>query len=157
MFGINNDTKLPEYTRLPSVKAGSEVTVLLTEAKETKGTKGHYAIFEGKISEVHKGDHAKGEGVKVLMSRLDDSRRIVNGTNYGQIEVMEFLKAANGGPFPKDNLAAAVKTFCDNIKGVAVKIVARTETADGKPYTERTFVSVGNQDLAAQRKTLESL
>lgn len=162
MFGINNETQLPDFTRLPDVSAGSEVTVLLTAAKETRGTKGHYAIFEGKISDVHKGDMVKGETVRVMMTRLDDSRRILrdkNGgeTNYGQIEVMEFLKTVNGGPFPKANLAEAVKTFCDNIEGVAVKIIARPETVDGKTFTKRTFVTVNNQDLATQKKLLGSL
>lgn len=159
MFGIDNKTQLPDYTRLPSIQPDSEVTVLLTEAKESKGTKGHYAIFEGKIAKVHKGNHTEGETVKVLMTRLDDNRRVINGTNYAQIEVMEFLKVANGSPFPKEGLAGAVKTFCENIRGVAVKVVARTETnpETGKPFAKRSFVSVGNQDLEAQRKTLEAL
>jgi len=164
-FGIKDDTQLPDYTRLPSISPGSEVVVLLTEAKESKGTKGHYAIFEGKISEVLKGDHAKGETVKVLMTRLDDSRRIIRNkdgeVNYAQIEVMEFLKAANGGPFPKENLAASVAAFCANIAGVAVKVVSRLEEDDdGKSFPKRTFVTVPGQTaeaLAAQRKLLETL
>jgi hypothetical protein len=158
MFGIDNDTKLQDFTRLPSISAGSEVTVLLTAARDTRGTKGHYAIFEGKISEVHKGDaHVKGEAVKVLMVRLDESRRVVNGTNYAQIEVMEFLQTANGGKFPKENIAGAVQTFCKNIEGVAVKVIARTEGEGDSQFVARKFVSVPNQDLAAQRKLLASL
>jgi hypothetical protein len=164
MFAINDKTQVPDYEKLPLVPADSDVTILLTVAKDLKGLKGHYAIFEGKVIEVAKGSMAKGQGVKALMVQLDDNRRILRQqgggeVNYAVIEVIKFLETVNGEPFPKENLNAAVEAMCAQISGMAVRIVAAQNpgNAETKPFVERTFIHVPNQNLEAQRKSLASL
>jgi len=166
MFAINDKTQVPEYTKLPLVPEDSDVTVLLTTAKDIKGLKGHYAIFEGKVAEVAKGPLAKGQEVKALMVQLDDNRRILRSKdggemNYGVVDVINFLETVNGEKFPKDSLNAAVEAMCANITGMAVRIVARKNPGnpDKKidPFIERVFVHVANQNLEAQRALLKTL
>lgn len=166
MFAINDKTQVPDYTKLPLVPEGSDVTVLLTSAKDIKGLKGHYAIFEGKVAEVAKGPLAKGQEVKALMVQLDDNRRILRNkdggeTNYGVIDVIKFLETVNGESFPRESLNAAVEAMCANISGMAVRIVAikNPGNPDKKvdPFVERSFVSVPNQNLEAQRALLKTL
>lgn len=157
MFDITKDNvKVSEFTRLPLVPPGNEVTVLLTCAKDSKGARGHYAIFEGVVSQVHKGDMQPGDAVKVLMVRLDDPRRVIDGTDYSRREVVRFLEVVNGAPFNQDTLAQEVDEMCKNIRGMAVRINAREEqSADYEgAYTKHRFASVPNQDLKAQRKSL---
>lgn len=163
MFGINDKTEIPEFTKLPNIPKDSDVTVLLTVAKDTDGHKGKYAIFEGKISEVRKGPLAVGQEVKVKMVQLDDQRRIIKNkdgslTNYAIIEVVKFLEKVNGEPFPKESLNAAVAAMCQNIEGMAVKAVTFGKPGEnGKEFTETEFITVANQDIGKQRELLKSL
>lgn len=166
MFSIDNNTQVPDYTKLPMVPEDSDVTVLLTEFKDLDGVKGHYAIFEGKVSKVDKGPMAVGQGVRVFMTRLDDSRRILKQkdgslVNYAIIDTVKFLEEVNGEPFDKSKLSETVDAFCAGIQGMAIRIVSRKNPGNAEkkiaPFIERTHVHVGGQDVEAQRKTLAAL
>lgn len=164
MFAIDEKTTVPDYEKLPLVPEDSEVIVYLTVAKDVDGLKGRYAIFEGKVAEVIKGNLTKGEAVKALMVQVDDQRRIMKNqtggvTNYAIIEVIKFLETIAGEPFPKDKLNEAVTAMCTDIGGMAVRIIARKNVGDEKqkPFTERKFAHVPNQDLKAQREALKAL
>jgi len=161
MFGFDENTKGSDFTRLPNLPAGCDVVVLMTEAKDSKGVKGHYAIFEGVVSEITKGSGvAVGEKIKVKMVKLDDSRRIKAGMNYAHAEVIDFLEALNGEKFPKGEVAARTKEICDNIRGMAVRARAETATStEGEAYVSRTFAPVKQtaEDYTKQLKRLEEL
>jgi hypothetical protein len=167
MFAIQEGTQLPDYTKLDLVPEGSDVVVLLTSAKDQKGTKGHFAIFEGKVAEVTKGPLVKGEAVKVFMVQLDDSRRQIRQkdgsvVNYAINDVVAFLEKVNCEPLPKKDTAAlntAIEAMCTNIAGMGIRITAAKNPgdADTKPFTERKFHSIPNQDLTANRALLKTL
>lgn len=169
MFAITEGTQLPDYTKLDMVPEGSDVVVYLTVVKDLKGLKGHYAIAEGKVAEVIKGRLIKGEAVKVFMTQLDNSQRIIknkDGTvmNYAVNEVVSFLEKVVGEPLPKKDTKAlneAIEALCTGISGMAIRITAEKNPGNPEkkqdPFIERKFHTVAGQNLEAQRTVLASL